>query len=64
MPAQPPVFTAETVKFFRDLSRHNSKDWMNANRARYAAHVTTPFRALLGRLAPATLKIHPAFASE
>jgi uncharacterized protein (TIGR02453 family) len=56
-----PIFTHETFRFFRDLSRHNRKEWMDANRERYQAHVVAPFRALLAALAPAALKLDPNF---
>ncbi len=61
MPNPAPIFTSETFKFFRDLARNNRKDWMDANRARYAQHVTQPFRELLNRLGPRVLRLEPAF---
>jgi uncharacterized protein (TIGR02453 family) len=51
------TLTAATFQFFRDLSRNNSKKWMDANRDRYQEHVVAPVRALLDALAPAVLKI-------
>jgi len=56
-----PVFTFATFHFFRDLAANNRKQWMDANRARYAAHVTVPFRELLARLGPSVLKVDPNF---
>lgn len=61
MPPQPPVFTSDTFKFFRDLSRNNRKKWMDAHRGRYAQHVTQPFREMLARLGPGVLKLDPIF---
>ena len=55
------IFTAETLRFFRELSRHNRKEWMDANRERYRAYVVQPFRVLLDRLAPVALKLNPNF---
>src|SRR5260370_11961225 len=49
------------IRFFRDLGRHNRKDWMDANRDRYRAEVVEPLRALLAALAPVALKLHPGF---
>jgi len=54
-------FTADTFRFFRDLSRNNRKAWMDANRERYRQFVVQPFRALLDRLAPEALRLNPQF---
>lgn len=51
------ALSAGTFKFFRDLSRNNSKKWMDANRERYQADVVACVRALLDQLAPLVLKI-------
>jgi uncharacterized protein (TIGR02453 family) len=56
-----PVFTRETFQFFKDLARHNSKEWMDANRERYQAALVQPFRRLLEELAPAALKLDSRF---
>jgi uncharacterized protein (TIGR02453 family) len=56
-----PIFTAETFRFFRELARHNRKEWMDQNRGRYEQHVVRPFRALLDALAPAALKLNAHF---
>jgi uncharacterized protein (TIGR02453 family) len=55
------TITPATLRFFRNLSRHNRKEWMDANRERYRSDVVQPFRALLAALAPAALKLHPGF---
>src|SRR6266700_1227064 len=55
------VFTPETFQFFRDLSRHNCKEWMDANRDRYQAALVQPFRRLLEELAPAALELDSRF---
>jgi uncharacterized protein (TIGR02453 family) len=55
------IFTNETLRFFRELARHNRKDWMDANRDRYQAHVVAPLRVLLDAMAPAMRKLHPRF---
>lgn len=56
-----PVFTRETFKFFKDLGRHNHKEWMDANRERYQAALVRPFRHLLEELAPAALELDTRF---
>ena len=56
-----PVFTRETFQFFRDLARHNCKEWMDANRERYQAAIVQPFRRLLEELAPSVLQLDSRF---
>jgi uncharacterized protein (TIGR02453 family) len=55
------VFTRETFQFFRDLGRHNKKEWMDANRDRYQSAIVQPFRRLLEAVAPAVLEIDTRF---
>ena len=52
-------FTAATLRFFRELARHNAKPWFEAHRADYEHDVRAPMQALieemdarLARLAP------------
>jgi len=61
MPTNAHIFTPEIFKFFRELSRHNEKPWMDANRERYQQEVVAPFRALLEALAPAALALDSGF---
>ena len=61
MATKKPVFTRETFRFFKDLGRHNRKEWMDANRDRYQATLIQPFRRLLEELAPAVLEIDSSF---
>ena len=56
-----PVFTRETFRFFKELSRNNCKPWMDENRERYQSAVVQPFRRLLEELAPAALRLNPEF---
>lgn len=55
------IFTRETFQFFKDLGRHNHKDWMAEHRDRYQAAVVQPFRRLLEEVAPAALNLDPRF---
>jgi uncharacterized protein (TIGR02453 family) len=55
------VFTRETFRFFKDLARHNRKEWMDANRERYQAALVQPFRRLLEETASAVLKLDARF---
>ena len=61
MATKKPVFTRETFQFFKDLGRHNRKEWMDANRDRYQATLIQPFRRLLEELAPIVLEIDSRF---
>jgi uncharacterized protein (TIGR02453 family) len=61
MAAAEAVFTRETFKFFKDLGRHNHKEWMDANRGRYQAALVQPFRRLLEELSPAVLELDSRF---
>jgi len=56
-----PIFTRETFQFFKDLGRHNRKEWMEANRERYQATLIQPFRCLLEELAQAVLELDSRF---
>ncbi len=61
MPANKPIFTRETFRFFKELGRNNHKAWMDANRERYQAHIVEPFRGLLASLGPVVRKLNPEF---
>lgn len=52
-----PVFTRETFRFFKDLSRNNTKSWMDANRDRYQSSIVQPFRRLLEALSQDVLRL-------
>ena len=56
-----PVFTRETFRFFKDLSRNNSKAWMDVNRERYQTSIVQPFRRLLEELSNDVLKLDSRF---
>ena len=61
MATKNPVFTRETFQFFKDLGRHNRKEWMEANRDRYQAAIVQPFRRLLEELTPTALELDSRF---
>src|SRR5260370_39831225 len=61
METKKPVFTGETFQFFKDLGRHNHKEWMEDNRDRYQAVLIQPFRRLLEELPPAVLDLDSRF---
>src|ERR1700724_3625912 len=51
----------ETFRFFRDLSRNNRTEWMEANRDRYKQRVVQPLRALCEELRPELLRLDTRF---
>src|SRR5258706_13786284 len=55
------LVTSETFRFFRDLSRNNRTEWMEANRDRYKRCVVQPLRALCEELTPELLRLHKRF---
>src|SRR5712675_1209907 len=61
MATKKPVITRDTFRFFKDLGRHNHKEWMDANRERYQAAVVQPFRRLQEELAPTALELDSRF---
>lgn len=61
MPAAKPIFSQGIFKFLRELSRHNKKVWMDANRERYQEHVVQPFRRLLQEMSPLVLSLDGRF---
>ena len=64
MPNPKSIFTTETLRFFRDLAKHNRKAWMDANRDRYQNHVVAPFRRLLSELTPGVLALDSNFGTS
>ena len=59
-----PHFTPAFFGFFRDLTRHNDRDWFAANRARYAADVETPLLQFIGDFATHLRALSPAFVAD
>ena len=49
MPA--PCFTPATLKFLRALKRNNRREWFNAHKDDYEAHVRQPMTTIVERLA-------------
>ena len=59
-----PYFTPAFFGFFRDLTRHNDRDWFAANKARYVADVETPLLQFIGDFATHLRAISPAFVAD
>jgi len=51
VPTRTPRFSAETLRFLRALKRNNRREWFNAHRDDYEAHVRQPMTAVVERLA-------------
>lgn len=57
-------FTPAFFGFFRDLTRHNDRDWFAANKTRYVADVETPLLQFIGDFAPYLRALSPAFVAD
>lgn len=57
-------FSTDSFKFFRDLARHNEREWFHANKARYQAQVRDPFLALIGDLAEPLAKVSTHYRAD
>lgn len=57
-------FSAQTMRFFRDLARHNERAWFHANKPRYEQHVRDPFLRLIGDLAEPLRAISPHMLAD
>ncbi len=57
-------FTPDSFTFFRELARNNNKQWFDAHRPRYEAHVQGVSRGLLVTLEPALLRLNPYFETS
>jgi uncharacterized protein (TIGR02453 family) len=61
MVAPEAIVKRELFSFFKDLSRNNRTEWMQANRDRYKEAVVQPLRRLCEELTPAVLKLDGRF---
>ncbi|MFH2126394.1 MAG: DUF2461 domain-containing protein [Pseudomonadota bacterium] len=52
-------FTPQTVKFFQDLAKHNSKAWFQDRKALYDNEVLAPSRAFVSAMGTRLAKIAP-----
>jgi uncharacterized protein (TIGR02453 family) len=43
-------FTEEFIRFFKDLSKHNNREWFEKNKDRYTEHVKIPFHSFIEEL--------------
>ncbi len=54
------AFTKETFRFLKDLEGNNSKDWFEANRARFDDHLKAPALDMIAALADRIAALDPA----
>jgi len=64
MASAAPRFTDATLKFLRALKRNNRREWFNAHRDDYEAHVRTPMTAIIERLAIDFREIAPELVAN
>jgi uncharacterized protein (TIGR02453 family) len=64
MAAAAPRFTADTLKFLRALKRNNRREWFNARRDQYEAHVRQPMIAIIERLADDVREFAPELVAS
>lgn len=58
------MFTAATYTFLADLRDHNSKEWFDANRARYEADAKAPLAAFVDAVRPHLAELSPHFTAD
>jgi uncharacterized protein (TIGR02453 family) len=56
-----PRFTNQSLRFLRDLKRNNRREWFNAHRDDYEAHVRQPMTLIVSRLADDLREFGPEF---
>ncbi len=61
MAAKVAIFSKDTFQFFRDLGKHNKKEWMDAHRDRYQSAVVQPLKKLLEEMGPMVLQLDSRF---
>ena len=59
-----PRFTGRTLRFLRALKRNNRREWFNAHRDDYEAHVRQPMAAIVARLAEDLRVFGPEFVVD
>ncbi|HUP91668.1 MAG TPA: DUF2461 domain-containing protein [Solimonas sp.] len=58
------AFTPDTLKFLKDLARHNNREWFLKNKPRYEAAVRGPSLAFIAALAAPLRKISPQLVAD
>ena len=58
------MFTPDTLKFLRALTRNNDREWFKARKDKYEAHVRGPMIAVIERLAVDFQKFAPEIVAS
>jgi uncharacterized protein (TIGR02453 family) len=58
------AFPPATPAFLSDLREHNTRDWFDANRARYEQDVLVPAKAFVTAAAPMLERLAPGISAE
>lgn len=59
-----PHFTPDFFKFFRQLKRHNNREWFMAHKLKYEHSVRDPFLIFIEDFRPRLQKISPHFIAD
>jgi uncharacterized protein (TIGR02453 family) len=59
MAASFPGFSPDALKFFRDLDKHNQREWFEERKPFFLSHVKAPMEALVEALGAEMLKFAP-----
>jgi uncharacterized protein (TIGR02453 family) len=57
-------FSPKFMKFFRELSNNNSREWFNANKPRFQEDVQAPMSEFIAALAPHLEKVSPHYVAD
>jgi uncharacterized protein (TIGR02453 family) len=63
-PARNAYFSADTLRFLRDLKDHNEREWFSEHKPRFEEHVKAPALRLIEDFAPLLAKISPHFMAS
>jgi uncharacterized protein (TIGR02453 family) len=58
------LFSAQSLKFLRDLKKHNDRDWFQPRKAIYEEHVQQPMHVLIQKVNHELAGIAPGFVTE
>ena len=59
-----PCFSANSLKFYRNLSCNNNRQWFSEHRSEYVNHVQSPARQLAEKLGPMVAELDPRIETE
>src|SRR5262249_25078981 len=59
-----PYFTLELFKFFRQLSKHNNREWFQQHKRRYEEFVRDPFLKFIEDFRPRLNAVSPRFIAD